>query len=508
MRDIDNQAIEGLGIPSLVLMENAGVGLVEEVEARSSEGRLKVSILCGPGNNGGDGMVAARHLHDRGHEVVVFLAVPRAAFSGDAKVQLRSLTRMEVPVTVLSSDASFEKAAARFEYSDVAIDALFGTGLTRAVEGSFARCVSVINRCPGLVVAADIPSGLSGLSGLPMGEVVSADVTITFGHPKTGLMLYPGAALCGEVVVAEIGIPASVSGEVGAVGRLMDAGTVREVYPPRWEDTHKGSYGHLLVCAGSTGKLGAGLLASRAALRAGAGLVTMALPASACHQADVVMPEVMTEPLPETQSGSLSDDGLTALEKLIRERTALALGPGLSTREETFELVRTVLSWDGFPAVVDADALTALAEDPAVLKKRGHETVLTPHPGEMARLLGTATSQVQADRIGSACSCSELTGCITVLKGARTVVAAPGGEYYINPTGNAGMATGGSGDVLTGIIGGMLAMGIAPLEAALAGVFFHGAAGDMAAAELTEHSLIAGDIIDHMGFALKELLSE
>jgi NAD(P)H-hydrate epimerase len=234
----------------------------------------------------------------------------------------------------------------------------------------------------------------------------------------------------------------------------------------------------------------------------------MALPASACHQADVAMPEVMTEPLPETQSGSLSDDGLTALEKLVRERTALALGPGLSTREETFELVRTVVSWDGFPAVVDADALNALAEDPAVLKKRGHETVLTPHPGEMARLLGTATSQVQADRIGSACSCSELTGCITVLKGARTVVAAPGGEYYINPTGNAGMATGGSGDVLTGIIGGMLAMGIAPLEAALAGVFFHGAAGDMAAAELTEHSLIAGDIIDHMGFALKELLSE
>lgn len=508
MREIDHRAITGMGIPSLVLMENAGTGLVDAIIERSGEKRLGVSVVCGPGNNGGDGMVAARHLHDLGHEVVVYLAAARSAFSGDAKVQLKSLTRMDVPVTVLSSDASFQRAARRVQESDVAVDALFGTGLARPVEGRFARCVELINRCAGLVVSADIPSGLNGLTGLPMGETVAADVTVTFAFPKTGLVLYPGAQYCGQLVVADIGIPGIVIQDLAADGEVIDDTHVLEVYQDRWEDSHKGDFGHLLVCAGSTGKTGAGILAALAALRAGAGLVTLALPASVCHQADVALPEVMTEPLPETHDGSISDDSLHALERLVRERSALAIGPGLSTNENTVDMVREVMSWNGFPAVADADALNALAGNLGILGKRNQATVLTPHPGEMGRLLGVTAAEVQADRIGAARRLADLTGGIAVLKGARTVVATPDGRFSINPTGNPGMATGGSGDVLTGIIGGLLAMGCDPGAAARAAVFFHGVAGDLASREVTEHCLIAGDIIDHMGPALKTIFSE
>ncbi|UCG37851.1 MAG: NAD(P)H-hydrate epimerase, partial [bacterium] len=312
MREIDRRTIYEIGIPSLVLMENAGVALADETESRAGEGRLRVTVMCGPGNNGGDGMVAARHLAERGHEVVVFLTVPRASFSGDAKVQLRTVTRLGLDISVLSSQASFERALRRVSNSDVAVDALFGTGLARALEGPWAQCVSIINSCPGLVLAADVPSGLDAEKGHTLGDCVTADVTVTFGLAKTGLLLHPGAQYAGEVVVADIGIPASVVEAMDLPGELIDLEVLREVYAPRWPDTHKGTYGHLLICAGGAGKLGAGILASRGALRAGAGLVTLAVPASALHEVDCATPEVMAEPLPETAEGTISAKGLNA----------------------------------------------------------------------------------------------------------------------------------------------------------------------------------------------------
>ena len=505
MREIDRRTIDDMGISSLVLMESAGLGLVDEIEDRTDGQRLRVTVICGPGNNGGDGMVAARHLADRGHEVVTFLAAPRSAFGGDAKVQLRSMTRLEMDVTVLSSPSSYERAFRRAADSDVAIDALFGTGLVRNVEGKWAQCVRIINSCPGLVVSADVPSGLDARTGHPLGECVTADVTVTFGLPKTGLVLFPGAQFAGDVVVADIGIPHLVTDAMDLPGQLLGPEPLMRLYADRWPDTHKGTYGHLLLCCGSAGKLGAGILASRGSLRAGAGLVTLCVPESALHEVDAATAEVMTAPLPETAEGTFSRLGSNGLKKLVYERDALAIGPGISTDPEVRDLVREVLQWQGFPAVVDADALNVLEGDLALLRPRGRDTVLTPHPGEMARLLGCSTADVQADRIGAALECAGQSGSVVVLKGAGTVVAHPDGTFYLNTTGNPGMASGGTGDVLTGIIGALLARGCSPLDSSLAAVYLHGAAGDLAAEKITEHALTATDIVDSLGLALNEI---
>jgi len=508
MREIDRRAIEGLAIPSLVLMENAGSSVVDEILERVERERIKVSVLCGPGNNGGDGMVAARHLFDRGHEVAVFLGVPRASFHGDAKVQLRILSRLGVEISVLSSPSSMERALSRVAGSDVVIDALFGTGLDKPLEGHWAQCVRIVNSCPGLVVSADVPSGLDSVRGLPLGECVTADVTVTFGLPKTGLVLYPGAQYAGDVVVADIGIPRSVVEEMEIEGNLIGADTLETVFGRRWPDTHKGSYGHLLVCAGSAGKLGAGILAARAATRTGAGLVTLAVPLSALHHVNASTPEVMAAALPENAEGTLSDKGLIALKEMALERDALAIGPGLSTHPDVAILVRRLLESIRTPAVVDADALNVLGTDLEFLRERGSFTVLTPHPGEMARLLAASVSDIQEDRVGSALACARKSGCVVVLKGAGTIVAHPDGRYFLNRTGNPGMATGGTGDVLTGMIGAVLAMGHDPLMSAMASVFLHGAAGDHALEKIPETALIASDIIDSLGPALRELRTE
>jgi len=503
MREIDSRAIRELGIPSMVLMENAGLSLVEEVEKRLSEGPGKISVICGPGNNGGDGMVAARHLADRGHEVLVFLAARKSSFRGDARAQLRILRKLGIPVRVVGSPADVEMERRRLENSDVVIDALFGTGLHREIDGLPAESVRAINACPGIVISADIPSGINGKTGFPMGEAVTADVTVTFAYPKLGLVQYPGAHFAGEIVVADIGIPRAAEIGTEFPGKISGPETVTSGFSRRWEDSHKGTFGHLLVCSGSIGKTGAGILAAKAALGSGAGLVTLALPVSAVWAVDAAVPEVMTAPIPETSDGTLSANGKNALKQLIGERDAMAIGPGLTVQAETAALVRDVLSWDGFPVVVDADALNALSGNPEYLRKRRGETVLTPHPGEMARLLDSSTSMVQGDRVGAALSCSSRSDCVVVLKGAGTVVAAPDGRFFINPTGNPGMATAGAGDVLTGMIGALLARGEDALTSALASVYLHGVAGDLAAEALTQHSLTAVSILDNIGPALR-----
>ncbi len=506
MREMDRLAIKVLRIPSLVLMENAAVAVADQVTARLGQKTLVVSVLCGPGNNGGDGMAAARHLTERGHEVTVFLSAPRSAYRGDARAQLRILGRLGIPVSPASSVGGVTRARKRFEMSDVVVDALFGTGLGRNVTGNEALLVDAVGACLGLVIAVDVPSGVDAGTGAVRGQAVAADVTVTLGWPKPGLVLFPGAEHAGEVVVADIGIPSSLLDQVNPSGAILDRACVAAAYPPRWRDTHKGIYGHLLVFAGSAGKSGAAILAVRGALRAGAGLVTAALPAASVTAMNAACPEAMTAALPETPEGSVSLKGKTALLRLAAERSAVALGPGLTQQEQTVELVRAFVGSAQCPTVVDADALNAVGADLDLLRGRGGNCVLTPHPGEMGRLMGITTEEVLRDRVGTALRCAERSGCVVVLKGARTIVASPDGRYFVNPTGNPGMASAGTGDVLTGMVGALLAMGRDPVAAASAAVYLHGAAGDLAAERVGEYSLTAGDLTDSIGPALAEIL--
>ncbi len=508
MRKIDNRAIEDLGIPSLVLMESAGVCVADEIEQRFPDGILKVTVICGPGNNGGDGMVISRHLSDRGHEVVTFLAAPRSSYKKDAKVQLKTISKLNLPVITIPKSGNLETLRKRISESEIVVDALFGTGMERDVGGIYADLVEIISSAAGTVFSVDIPSGLNGLTGLPLGTAVTADVTVSLAYPKLGLVLFPGASYAGEVVVGDIGIPEAATDGLTIEGSTVEPVDVCEAFTERWPDTHKGTYGHLLVVAGSTGRAGAGILTSNGALRSGTGLVTLALPSSAVTAADAVALEVMTEPLPETLEGTISHAGLQAIMSLLDDMDALAIGPGLTVHEETSRLVLDVLASTDLPVVIDADALNALDGELKLIQARGGHTVLTPHPGEMGRLLGVSTAQVQADRVGAAQKCAKKSGAVVVLKGARTIVTQPDGSYYINMTGNPGMATAGSGDVLTGMIGALLARGLDPIASSLASVFLHGAAGDHAADRMTEHSVTAGDLLEDIGPTLKNILTE
>ncbi len=508
MREIDNRAIEDLGIPSLVLMENAGLCVVEEIEQRFSGGLLKATVICGPGNNGGDGMVISRHLSDRGHEVVTYLAAPRSSYKKDAKVQLKTISNLKLPIITVPKSGNLEILRKRIAESEIVVDALFGTGMERDVSGMYAELVEIINEAAGTVFSVDIPSGLDCLTGLPMGVAVIADVTVSLAYPKLGLVLFPGADYAGEIVIGDIGIPETVTQGLEINGSVIEPEDVCEAFPERWPDTHKGTYGHLLVVSGSTGRAGAGILTSKGALRSGAGLVTFALPSSAVTAADAAALEVMTEPLPETLEGTISHAGLQAILSLLDDKDALAIGPGMTVHEETSRLVREVLASTDLPVVIDADALNALDGELKSIQARSGHTVLTPHPGEMGRLLGMSTAQVQADRVGASQKCAKESGAVVVLKGARTVIARSDGLYYVNMTGNPGMATAGSGDVLTGMIGALLARGLDPLTSALASVYLHGAAGDLAADRMTEHSVTASDLLDDIGPALKLILTE
>ncbi|MFV2082749.1 MAG: NAD(P)H-hydrate epimerase, partial [bacterium] len=330
MREIDTRATEQLGIPSLVLMENAGACVVEEIVRRFTDALLKVTVICGPGNNGGDGMVISRHLSDRGHEVVTCLAAPRSSYKKDAKVQLKTISNLKLPVINVPKSGNLEIHRKRISESEIVVDALFGTGMEREVSGIYAELVEMINEAAGTVFSVDIPSGLNCLTGFPMGTAVMADVTVSLAYPKLGLVLFPGADYAGEVVVGDIGIPETAAQGLENNGFTVEPEHVCEAFPERWTDTHKGTYGHLLVVSGSTGRAGAGILASKGALRSGAGLVTLALPSPAVTAADAVTLEVMTEPLPETPEGTISYAGLQAIRSLLDDRDELAIGPGLT----------------------------------------------------------------------------------------------------------------------------------------------------------------------------------
>ncbi len=482
VRAIDAKAMRAFGIRGLVLMENAGRGVAEAVKRElCALGCVKgrVSIITGKGNNGGDGFVAARHLLNSGVRAQVFSLCRVDALKGDARANAEVWKRMGGRTVPILGAASLKRHSEELRRSCVVVDAVFGTGLATEVKGFYADVIGFINGLKrAVVVSVDVPSGIDASTGAVHGCAVKADVTATMAMPKTGLCQYPGRSYAGRVEVVDIGVPCSLVEDESIMWSLAEDADVSRVLVPRDADSHKGTYGHLVVIAGSPGKTGAAAMAGMGAMRVGTGLATIALPEGLNAVVEEKTIEVMTFPLPESNNGTLDSTSFPRLKALLRGKSAVVFGPGLGTGAGVFELLEMLVKETRLPMVIDADGLNCLAGRPEAVKKAKGGMVLTPHPGEMARLLGSSIAEVQADRIGSARSLSDRSGAVVVFKGAATVVAAPDGRVSINPTGNAGLATAGTGDVLAGMIGGLLAQGLAPFDAAVAAVYVHGRAAD------------------------------
>lgn len=517
MARVDRAAVEELGVPSMVLMENAALGLAEAVATSFPEAST-VAIYCGPGNNGGDGLALARHLAVRGYRVRCFLAFAGKGTRGDAATQLEICRRMGeglVPLPEIGAEGPLDEAVDAAWRADLVVDALFGTGLSRPLEGRFAELVEGLNGVTTHRLAVDLPSGLNGSRTEPFGPHLSADVTVTFGAPKPAQVFSPTAEAVGTLVVADLGVPrwlmdrpsgSEGDGEDGEERlELIVAEELAGHLPPRVPDTHKGTYGHLLIAAGSVGASGAVILAARSAVRSGAGLVTAAVPEPIVQTVDGGSIESMSLPLPAGEDGRIADGAAEAILAAAADRSALALGPGMGRTATVAAALRQVVLECPVPLVLDADGINAFAGRASELSDRKAPTVLTPHPGEAARLLGTSTAEVARDRRGVARRMASETGAIVVLKGHQSLVATPDGAVHLNLTGNPGMATGGTGDVLTGLIGSFLAQELDPLAAARLGVYLHGGAGDLAAAEHGEPGLAALDLVEQLPAAIERL---
>ena len=505
MREADRRTIEEIGIASAVLMENAGRQVVAAMEAMFAElESLHVAVLCGRGNNGGDGFVVARTLAQHGVAVSTFLVGTAGDVRGDARANLDVLVRLGHPVVEIADAAAWELHFSELRGADVLVDALFGTGLRTPLTGLFETIVADINGSDLPVVSVDLPSGLSADSPEPIGPCIDATMTVTLGAPKLPLVLPPAEAHCGDVVIADIGLPDAVIESLdGPYVELLTRGAMRALVEPRPADSHKGDYGHVFVAAGGPGRTGAAHLAAMGALRSGAGLVTIATPRSCQPILAAMAPEYMTDPLPEGADG-LAPEALEIV--LARAADVIVAGPGLGTGAGTVAFVRGLLDRSGVPLVLDADALNAFAQAPErLVGSEGRDVIITPHPGEMARLAGVTTADVQANRIDIARNFAEAHGLYVVLKGHRTLVATPDGQVCVNPTGNPGMATGGMGDVLAGMIAAWVAQLLDADAACRLAVYLHGMAGDLAEASEGEVALIPGDLLAHLGEAVLEL---
>jgi ADP-dependent NAD(P)H-hydrate dehydratase / NAD(P)H-hydrate epimerase len=496
MKELDRRTIEEFGLPGAVLMENAARGAVQAVLSQYPKTR-SIAIFCGKGNNGGDGLAMARYFQAQGLEVKVYLSGPENEVKGDAAQQLLLAKRLKIPFKKLNKKLDIPALKQEVCHFDLLIDALLGTGLEKKVGGVFRDLILVMNDLPNPKIAVDIPSGMSSDSGRPLDICTQADLTVTFGLPKVGQFLFPGSRFLGRLAVVDIGIPPSFYPRPKDRVELLEANLLAPLFPQRDPEGHKGSYGHGLVLAGSRGKTGAAAMTCLGALRAGAGLVTLGIPESLNPIMEIKLTEAMTEPLPEESTGSLSEAALPQIISLAEGKKALAIGPGLSISSGTQVLVQALVKQlKGVPLVIDADALNALADAPAGLKTLAGRAVLTPHPGEMSRLTGKPVKEIQADRIRSAREFSQKYGVVLVLKGARTVIADPKGPVYLNPLAHSVLASGGTGDILTGLILGFLSQGLSPINAACIGVFLHGQAGAWLAQERGGQGILASELLD------------
>ncbi|NQS97801.1 MAG: NAD(P)H-hydrate dehydratase [candidate division Zixibacteria bacterium] len=531
MAKLDRAVIEGLGIPGMVLMETAARGVFRtaleilqseygtavplplglsqdnennlvdiDLPARMiAEGRV-IKIFCGSGNNGGDGMAVARMLDSVGAQVDVVLMCRGEELKGDARANYELAVKLGITI--------FEKAQAEDffvsdEY-DLVIDALLGTGMKGAARGLIAEAIEEINNAPCPVVSIDIPSGVEGSTGKAEGSAVEAQATPTMAGLKRGLVFSPGRELAGDVSIVDIGTPRQVVEEFSPRLWRIEPDDIIERLPFREEDTHKGECGRVFIIAGSTGLTGAACMAAEASVKSGAGLVVLGIPKSLNPVVEVKLTEAMSIPLPETQAGGISLEAVPLIMGRLKWATACGIGPGASRDEETLEAVRRIIADLRLPAVIDADALFALADKPESLNKLPEKSILTPHIGEFARLLSKSPDEVKEKRVELALEKAVEWETVILLKGSPTLAASPDGQVYLNPTGNAGMAAGGVGDVLTGVLAGLLGAGLEPIDAAIAGMYLHGLAGDTAAAEKGIFGMSATDLLDKIPETLKD----
>ncbi len=485
MRQIDRRAIEEMGIPGLILMENAGRAVAIEALEMNLAG--SVLVLAGRGNNGGDGFVAARHLASAGLGVEVWLAGSPDDVKGDARTNLDIYRRMGLPLGIVGEAGDLRGP---IERSGLVIDALLGTGFSGEPRQPFSGIIDLVNGSGKPVLAVDLPSGVDADTG-QFSLAVNATVTVTLGLLKRGLLLYPGAERAGDIIVADISIPDQAVADQCLLVEVITEDLVRPAFHPRRVDAHKGDFGHVLVVAGSLGFSGAAALTALGALRSGAGLVTVAVPG--CIQSSVapVVKEAMTRGLPFDETGQVRADAADKVLDLAGKASVIAVGPGIGTGDGPRALVKELIVKSPVPLVVDADGLNNLVG----VEIRRSDVVLTPHPGEMSRLIGLSIGEVQADRLGCATALSLKTAATVLLKGAPTIVASKG-RCYLNLTGNPGMASGGSGDVLTGIIAALVAQGVEPDKAACAGAYVHGCAGDEALKIKGQRGMVSGDLVD------------
>jgi len=508
MREMDRRTIEEFALPGRVLMENAGRGAVRFfLEFFGDERKKSVAVIAGSGNNGGDGFVMARYLHQQGVSVTVYLLAEKNRVKGDARVNLDLLDALTVPVVEITDVNALQAADAAIRHHHIWIDALLGTGLNSDVRGLFQHAIDRINELNRPVFSVDIPSGINSDTGQICGTCIHASATATFAFAKSGHLLHPGTEHTGRLRIVDIGVPPKIVEAVGAHCRLLTPTDIAGRLPRRQRAAHKGTTGHLMVVAGSFGKTGAAAMTALSAMRAGAGLVTLAVAKSLNPVLEPQVTEVMTSLLPETVDGTLDESALDRILSLAADKKCIALGPGLGTAEETSNLVRRLVAESPVPLIIDADGLNCLAGRLDAVANARVPVVLTPHPGEMSRLSGVSSAEVQADRVGSARSFARKHGVFLVLKGAATVVADPDGTCFINPTGNSGMASGGMGDVLTGLIAGLLVQGATPIDAACTGVFLHGRSADVLAGDIGPFGYLATDVMDEIPARLGELMS-
>ncbi len=505
MREMDRLTIQTYGVSSLTLMERAGEAVTQAIlERYPRNAKNGVLIVAGKGNNGGDGLVTARLLKKKRIPCEVALLARKDELSSDAAHNLRAYLKLKGKVTEIGADG-LALLQRRIGKSGLIVDAILGTGIKSEVRGLFAEAMTLINAAGLPSLAVDIPSGLHTDKGIALGAAVQAAMTVALGFPKLGEVIYPGVKCCGELVVADIGIDERAVAQVAPQIGLLEHEMIRQLIPRREPDTHKGTYGHVLAIAGSRGKTGAAILACRAAMRAGAGLTTLAAPRALNNIFAATLIEVMTEPLHGNEAEEIEPLGDDDWRRLLERKNSVLFGPGIGVNDATRSGLRWLLRNLDKPWVIDADGLNNLALEIDRLRHAKFPPVLTPHPGEMARLIGRTIGEVNADRIEIARAFSVERRCYLVLKGARTVIATPEGKIFINPTGNPGMASGGMGDVLAGMLAALLGQGLTPEDAMRLGVYLHGFVGDRVAEAKGEVGLIASDIIEGLPGGMKAL---
>ncbi|MFZ5825173.1 MAG: NAD(P)H-hydrate dehydratase [Bacillota bacterium] len=500
MRSIENRVFDRYGLSSTVVMELAGrqvaVAARRMMEERPSG---PIVVVCGRGNNGGDGLVAARWLKHWGYTVSAVVWASFDDLPGDAAGALYSARMAGVPILMPA------QANEALQNATLVIDAVLGTGVVGSARGQAAEAIKLINAANRTVLAVDMPSGIATDTGRVEGPAVRADVTVTFGLPKLGLFQFPGADLAGRVIVVDIGLVEPAVEAENITVELTRSSMVRSWLPGYSRDAHKGTRGRVLVAAGSRGMTGAAVLAGEAALRVGAGLVTVAAPEHSQPVVAAIRPEIMTLAIPESAEGGFAVAAAEEFLKRAAKADALAVGPGLGTDPETQQFARAVVASATAPLVLDADAIKAFAGRAELLAQAPVPLVLTPHPGEMAHLLGLSVEDVQSDRLNAVRRAADVTKAVVLLKGAYTLIAEPGGEIFINPTGSRALGTGGSGDVLTGIIAGLLAQGLGAPEAAAVGAYMHGLSGDRLAERFGHDGILAGDLAAELPSVQRDL---